>query len=86
MVLRTTRIRSAYLAIPLFLLPFVLLRTASGAEPLPRLKVSEDRRFLTTADGRPFFWLGDTAWELFHRLNREEADEYLAIRASKVTP
>jgi hypothetical protein len=83
MVLRTTRIRSAYLAIPLFLLPFVLLRTASGAEPLPRLKVSEDRRFLTTADGRPFFWLGDTAWELFHRLNREEADEYLALRAKQ---
>ena len=33
--------------------------------------------------GRPFFWLGDTAWELFHRLNREEADEYLALRAKQ---
>jgi hypothetical protein len=36
-----------------------------------------------TADGRPFFWLGDTAWELFHRLNREEATRYLEDRASK---
>lgn len=50
---------------------------------LPRLKVSENRRFLVTQDGRPFFWLGDTAWELFHRLNREEADRYLKNRASK---
>ena len=49
----------------------------AAAPPLPRLKVSENKRFLVTADGRPFFWLGDTAWELFHRLNREEAERYL---------
>ena len=36
-----------------------------------------------TADGRPFFWLGDTAWELFHRLSREEAERYLANRARR---
>src|ERR1044071_8682690 len=47
----------------------------------PRLKVSENRRFLVTADGRPFFWLGDTAWELFHRLSREDAERYLTSRA-----
>ncbi|MCL2059988.1 MAG: DUF4038 domain-containing protein [Oscillospiraceae bacterium] len=29
------------------------------------------------------FLLADTAWELFHRLNREEAVEYLATRASQ---
>jgi hypothetical protein len=34
-------------------------------------------------DGSPFFYLGDTAWELFHRLDREEADEYLENRAAK---
>ena len=28
-----------------------------------------ERRFLVTEDGTPFFWLGDTAWELFHRLD-----------------
>jgi len=50
---------------------------------LPRLKVSENRRFLVTAEGRPFFWLGDTAWEMFHRLNREEAEQYLARRAAQ---
>jgi hypothetical protein len=50
---------------------------------LPRLKISDNCRFLIQADGSPFFYLGDTAWELFHRLNREEADRYLANRASK---
>jgi hypothetical protein len=47
----------------------------------PRLNVSDNRRFLVTADGRPFFWLGDTAWELFHRLTREDAVRYLDNRA-----
>src|SRR6266481_5348217 len=45
------------------------------------LKVSENRHFLAHADGAPFFYLGDTAWELFHRLNREEATFYLETRA-----
>lgn len=49
---------------------------------LGRLKVSENARFLVYEDGTPFFWLGDTAWELFHRLNREEADRYLENRAA----
>ena len=31
------------------------------------LKVSPNHRFLVRADGTPFFWLADTAWELFHR-------------------
>lgn len=48
-----------------------------------RLKVSENKRFLVHEDGTPFFYLGDTAWELFHRLNRQEADKYLQNRAAK---
>ena len=50
---------------------------------MQRLKVSDNRRFLTYEDGRPFFYLGDTAWELFHRLGREEAEDYLQDRAAK---
>jgi len=45
-----------------------------------RLKVSDNKRFIVHEDGTPFFYLGDTAWELFHRLNREEAQKYLEIR------
>ena len=47
------------------------------------LAVSPDKRFLTTADGKPFFWLGDTAWLLFSKLGREEADKYLEDRKQK---
>lgn len=37
-------------------------------------------RFLVTQSGQPFFWLADTAWELFHRLNRAEVEYYLETR------
>ncbi len=47
------------------------------------LKISENGRYLVHTDGTPFFYLGDTAWELFHRLNREEAESYLRNRADK---
>jgi len=46
---------------------------------LVQLGVSHNRRFLVAGD-RPFFWLGDTAWELFHRLDRQEAEHYFAQR------
>src|SRR5215472_10274937 len=58
-------------------------RFAFASEPLPKLKVSDNHHFLVTESGQPFFWLGDTAWELFHRLNREEAERYLQNRAAK---
>ena len=47
------------------------------------LKISDNQRFLIHADGRPFFWLADTAWELFHRCTLEDAEEYLRDRAAK---
>lgn len=48
-----------------------------------QLKISADKRYLERTNGKPFFWLGCTAWELFHRLNREEAIQYLQNRADK---
>jgi hypothetical protein len=45
--------------------------------------VSENKRFLVTEDGKPFFWVGDTAWELFHRLTIEEAEHYLDNRCER---
>lgn len=48
-----------------------------------RLKVTDNHRYLQYEDRSPFFYLGDTAWELFHRLNREEAARYLTNRAEK---
>lgn len=59
---------------------FGLLTQTAFAQPV---RVSQNGRFLEQADGTPFFYLGDTAWELFHRLSREEADRYLSDRAEK---
>lgn len=50
---------------------------------LPRIHISDNRRFLVTADGKPFFWMADTAWELFHRLSLAEAAQYLDNRHQK---
>ena len=46
-------------------------------------QVSPNRRFLVHDDGTPFFYLGDTAWELFHRLTPDEAGFYLQTRAAQ---
>lgn len=48
-----------------------------------KLRISDNNRYIVFNDGTPFFWLGDTAWELFNRLTREEADWYLEDRAKK---
>ena len=65
------------------LILFVLfLSMAATLTAAPRLRISDNRRFLVFEDGKPFFYLGDTAWELFHRLNREEAEKYLQNRAA----
>ncbi|MEO7598001.1 MAG: glycoside hydrolase family 140 protein [Opitutus sp.] len=51
--------------------------------PAPILKISENSHFLTRSDGTPFFYLADTAWELIHRLSREDAEQYLKRRAAQ---
>jgi Protein of unknown function (DUF4038)/Putative collagen-binding domain of a collagenase len=48
-----------------------------------RLKTTTDGHYLEYEDGTPFFWLGDTGWELFHRLRLEEATNYLENRRRK---
>ncbi|MEO6977790.1 MAG: DUF4038 domain-containing protein, partial [Mucilaginibacter sp.] len=47
-----------------------------------QFSVSANQHYILK-DGKPFFWLGDTAWELFHRLNREEANLYLKTRSEQ---
>ncbi|SHI87266.1 Putative collagen-binding domain of a collagenase [Tangfeifania diversioriginum] len=47
------------------------------------IEVSKNNSYLETSDGEPFLWIGDTAWELFHRLNREDATMYLKNREEK---
>jgi hypothetical protein len=47
------------------------------------LRISKNGRYIEDKDGKPFLYLGCTAWELFHKLNREEATEYLENRKEK---
>ena len=48
-----------------------------------KLQVSSNGHYLIHEDGTPFFWLGDTGWEMLHRLSREEIETYLENRRSK---
>jgi len=48
-----------------------------------KLKVSENKRFLEFEDGTPFFYSGDTGWQLFQRLTKEDALKYLENRRQK---
>lgn len=46
-----------------------------------RLTVSkEDPHFFAFEDGTPFFWLGDTGWEMIHLLTRQEISYYYSAR------
>ena len=61
-----------------FICCIVLLVVPSSAQ----FSISSNHRYLLK-DDQPFFWLGDTAWELFHRLNTGESDAYLKKRSEQ---
>lgn len=63
---------------------FFLLTLLSLAlqQSFAQFTISADKHYLLKA-GKPFFWMGDTAWELFHRLNRKDADHYLQHRSAQ---
>ncbi len=57
-------------------------RAGETETPFPA-RVSANHHYLLDQNGKPFFYLGDTAWELFHRLGRDDAELYLRDRARK---
>jgi len=68
------------------LLPFTLLAALPGVArsgTLPEVRPQAEGHYLETSDGRPFFWLGDTAWALVHGTTRVEASYYLRTRAGQ---
>ena len=65
------------------LLTILLVSLLKADAQLPLLKISANKRFFQTADGKPFFWLGDTGWLLFIKCNREDAIKYLDDRKQK---
>ncbi|MBN7811593.1 glycoside hydrolase family 140 protein [Algoriphagus sp. H41] len=62
------------------LLALFLFLEAMPQEISGPIQVHPENRFLMTADGKPFFWTADTAWELFHRLDEKQATAYLDKR------
>jgi hypothetical protein len=55
----------------------------SQSKNLPKLKVSSNQHYFVTEDGKPFFWLGDTGWLAFGKLDREGVVKYLQDRKAK---
>ena len=55
----------------------------SYAQKIEGLKISEGKNHLITKSGKPFFWMGDTGWLLFSKLNMEETKSYLNDRQKK---
>ena len=47
------------------------------------LRISDDGRYFVDNNGKPFFWLGDTAWLMFSKLTRQEILTYLNDRQAK---
>src|ERR1022692_3352804 len=66
----------------LFFFILLFIYCGAGAQML-RLEVSRDHHHLMTSDGKPFFWLADTGWELFHKLSKQDATTYFAKRAQQ---
>ncbi|MFA6569828.1 MAG: DUF4038 domain-containing protein [Bacteroidota bacterium] len=48
-----------------------------------KIKVSDDKRYLTYGNGEPFFYFGDTAWEITWRSTFSEVKEFIQDRKKK---
>lgn len=64
----------------------VRVEAAVASNPLGQhgyLRVSEDGRILTHADGTPFLWIGDTCWAAPVHADAEEWAQYVSDRAAR---
>lgn len=69
---------SVAVLVPVLLLSFV--SRLRSEEPMAKLRVHSNQHLLADEMGTPFFWLGDTAWEMIHRLDRDQVVRYLDTR------
>ena len=65
------------------LLLMALLPCGVRAAPLTALKISDNGRYFVDGAGRPFFWQGDTEWELFHMFSVADARTLLEKRRAQ---
>jgi hypothetical protein len=62
---------------------FLFIYTLLAQQISGPIQIHATQRYFTTAEGQPFFWLADTSWELFHRLDLDKSKMYLDKRASQ---
>lgn len=55
----------------------------SAKTNLPQIKVSKNQHYFVTENEKPFFWLGDTGWLTFGKLDRAGVDKYFKDRKEK---
>ena len=60
-----------------FIVLFTILTSSA------QIHVSDNKKFLADKDNKPFFCIGDTDWELFHRMTREQAAEFINTRSEQ---
>jgi hypothetical protein len=63
--------------------PTAVERARRVAPTSSGLSVSPNHRYLVNSDGTPFFYMADTAWHLFNKTTRGQADQYLETRAAQ---
>jgi len=81
--MRTDRIRSNRICLLFACIVFCGISISlTHAQTPPPIRVSDNHRYLITHDGKPFFYLADTAWRLFN-MNHADIDLYLKDRADK---
>ena len=67
------------LVLTVLLIPISIPSAAQTADN-SRIKISKNGRYFIDEEGKPFFWQGDTEWELFHLFSVSEARALLQER------
>jgi hypothetical protein len=71
---------TAKLVVVSILLALVLVPSPVLGGSSTNISVSGNSRYFVDGDGKPFFWQGDTEWELFHLFSVADAKELLLDR------
>ncbi|WJS93939.1 glycoside hydrolase family 140 protein [Flavobacterium johnsoniae] len=58
-------------------------QSAKTKTSLPEIKVSKNQHYFVTENEKPFFWLGDTGWLAFGKLDRAGIEKYFKDRKDK---
>lgn len=61
----------------------VSTKAQNTTKPLQNLQITANKQYFQTEDGKPFFWLGDTGWLAFSKLDREGVKKYFEDRKAK---